>query len=280
MRSRFNLGFACLTLLTLALSASASRAADSPLIAAAKAGNVAAATKLLAGGTDADTADSDNLTALNWAAYDGRLAVVKLLVEHGAKVNVQANKSGWTPLMNASAQGFAKVAAFLLEHGADINAHSKDGGYTALMYAARKGKKAVVLLLLAHDAKVNDICDDKRTALDFADTQNDKAIGAALIADGGKRHGNAEPASPSSMTTTQFLTTCAQDSDWCRMQVSIDAASAAWNTANSHVCAPAGLDTGVMKGAILDWMRAHPETASQTASSTMRAAMQALWPCR
>ena len=62
------------------------------------------------------------------------------------------------------------------------------------------------------------------------------------------------------------------------MWVSIDSANAAWNTANSHVCA-AGLDASAEVGPILDWMRAHPETAEENAESTMYAAMRALWPC-
>ncbi len=189
MRSRSSLGVAGIALLAFVLSISCSAAADSPLIAAAKAGKVAAVTKLLATGVAVDAPDAENLTALNWAAYTGHLPVVKLLVERGAKVDTQTNKSGWTPLMNASAQGFPKVAIFLIEHGADVNARSKDGGYTPLMYAARKGKKAILLLLLDHTARVNDASDDKRTALDFADTQNDKSIGVALIAHGAKHGG-------------------------------------------------------------------------------------------
>ena len=181
------MGILCFVLLTW-VSAGLGWAADSPLIAAAKAGKVATATKLLAAGADVDTPDGENLTPLNWAAYNGHLAVVTVLVQHGAKVDTQTNKSGWTPLMNASAQGFPKVVAFLLDHSANTSAHSKDGGYTPLMYAARKGKKDIVLLLLAHEAKVNDIDDTKRTALDFAGYQHNRSIDAVLIAAGGK-HG-------------------------------------------------------------------------------------------
>jgi TPR repeat protein len=162
---------------------------DSPLIAAAKSGAVAALAKILAAGVAVDTPDAENLTALNWAAYNGHLPAVKFLIEHGAKIDPQMNKSGWTPLMNASAQGFPKVAALLLEHGADVNARSHDGGYTPLMYAARKGKKAVLLLLLQNNARVNDLSDDKRTALDFAATQSDKSIGETLVAHGGTHGG-------------------------------------------------------------------------------------------
>src|SRR6266567_508293 len=119
MQPRSALRLTCIVLVAFVFGVSASWAADTPLIAAAKAGKVAAVTKLLASGIAVDAPDAENLTPLNWAAYNGHLPVVKLLVERGAKIDTQTNKSGWTPLMNASAQGFPKVAAFLIEHGAD-----------------------------------------------------------------------------------------------------------------------------------------------------------------
>ena len=87
------------------------------------------------------------------------------------------------------------------------------------------------------------------------------------------------PPDPSKTTTAQFLSACDTDPNWCQMQVSIEHSAAAWNTANSHVCTPAGWDAGTMTAPILAWMRAHSETGMEKASSTLRTAMIALWPC-
>jgi ankyrin repeat protein len=186
---------AFLALLLLVMTASLARAADLPLIAAAKSGDVAVVTRLLAKGGDPDRADPGDPAALNWAAYNGHLAVVRLLVQHHANVDNHANKAGWSPLMNAAARGFADIAAYLIAHRADINAHSGDGGYTPLMYAARKSHLDVVKLLIDRGADINDISDDRRTALMFADQQDDAAIVALISAHGGVRLPAGAPAS-------------------------------------------------------------------------------------
>lgn len=160
---------------------------DPPLIVATKAGDLAQVNTLLNAGTYVDTPDTEKRTALNWAAYLGGLEIARTLIAHRAQIDIHANPSGWTPLMNAAASGFADVCALLIEQGADINAHSTDGGYTPLMYAARKTRKYVVALLLDHGARVNDLDSISRTALDFADLQTDTSINALLIAHGGVR---------------------------------------------------------------------------------------------
>jgi len=126
---------ALLALLFMVMTAPFARAAeppaaDPPLVAAARSGDVALVTSLLAKGADPEGAAQGEPTALNWAAYNDHLAVVRLLVQHHARIDPHANRAGWTPLMNASAMGFADIAAYLIAHGADINAHSADGGYT------------------------------------------------------------------------------------------------------------------------------------------------------
>jgi len=59
-------------------------------------------------------------TALNKAASEGHLEVVKLLIERGADVN---NKGGadLTPIMNAATGGHIKVVEFLISKGAIIS---------------------------------------------------------------------------------------------------------------------------------------------------------------
>jgi ankyrin repeat protein len=65
-------------------------------------------------------------TPLNEAAFWGRYAIVKDLIEKGAKVNAAA-RNKWTPLHNAAYMHCAEVARFLLEHGAQADAKTSDG---------------------------------------------------------------------------------------------------------------------------------------------------------
>ena len=78
-------------------------------------------------------------------------SVLRLLLEHGADMNVQTQK-GRTPLHVASDSGALEAVRLLLEHGAD--AEVKDGdGMTALQVAANIGHDEVVKLLREHRAK-------------------------------------------------------------------------------------------------------------------------------
>jgi ankyrin repeat protein len=64
------------------------------------------------------------------------LEMVKLLIASGANVN-QKNFRGATALMIASAAGSALVVRYLLEKGADVNARDQDG-HNALVYAEER----------------------------------------------------------------------------------------------------------------------------------------------
>src|SRR5271154_2022583 len=105
---------ALLTLLLLVLSAPHAWAADPPLVVAATSGDTATLATLLQQGVDPNTADDNKLTALNWAAYNGHLDAVRALVQRGARIDAHDSKSGWTPLMNASAMNFPDVVAYLV----------------------------------------------------------------------------------------------------------------------------------------------------------------------
>ena len=62
--------------------------------------------------------------SLGWAAYRGHLDVGRLLLEYGAFVDVNPFGIGWqgpTPLMLAAYSGQLDMVRFLLDHGADIH---------------------------------------------------------------------------------------------------------------------------------------------------------------
>jgi ankyrin repeat protein len=77
--------------------------------------------------------DGGGLTALVYAARQGDLETVKVLLEAGADVN-QATRYGWTPLLTATQNRNYKVGRYLLEHGANPNV-ANHGGWTPLYLA-------------------------------------------------------------------------------------------------------------------------------------------------
>ena len=65
----------------------------------------------------------DGLSALMCASQEGHYKVVKLLLENGARVDLQDSK-GWSALMYACEKGHHEVMRLLLEHGADVDLQS------------------------------------------------------------------------------------------------------------------------------------------------------------
>jgi ankyrin repeat protein len=91
-------------------------------------------------------------TPLLFAARVGDLASARLLVAAGADVNETA-PSGTSATVVAAHSGHGELAAFLLEKGADPNAGG--AGYTALHAAILHKDPALVRALLAHGADPN-----------------------------------------------------------------------------------------------------------------------------
>jgi len=121
------------------------------LMHAAAYGSIEAMKILLDAGADVNAANDFNVTALLWCARDA--AKARLLIEHGANVNVQS-KQGRTPLMLASIRdGGSDIVALLLSKGADVKARDNRGD-TALGLAAEVGDVAIMRLLLAKGADV------------------------------------------------------------------------------------------------------------------------------
>jgi ankyrin repeat protein len=91
-------------------------------------------------------------TPLLFAARGGDLASAKLLLAAGADVNVTA-PYGTSALVVAAHSGHGELAAFLLEKGADPNMNG--AGYNALHISIRRQDEKLVRALLAHGADPN-----------------------------------------------------------------------------------------------------------------------------
>ena len=118
-----------------------------PLMLAADQSHMRICMLLLEKGADIDAKTTDNgQTALMTAASKRENgAIVTLLLENGAEVNME-NDKGATALLVAACTGDSEIVKILLEKGADVNASTQDG-LTALLVAGQNGHTAVVRLL-------------------------------------------------------------------------------------------------------------------------------------
>ena len=140
---------------------------------------------LLEHGADVNARRKDSWTSLHWAAFKGRVEVVRALLNHGANATLE-NKDGETALhlvsrseCNSKEQG-ASTARLLLERGVDVNAVQKDG-WTALHWASYKGGVEVVRALLDHDLNVKLGTKDGEMALRVMSREDQGASTARVL---------------------------------------------------------------------------------------------------
>ena len=137
------------------------------LIYASRDGDLATVRRLLSSkGVDVNYKNGWGSPALIWASYNGHIDVVKTLLEHNAKVDIQRN-DGYTALMGAGHNDHIEVVKALLERNANIDIQD-DFGWTALMPASCNGHIDCVRLLLENGANVTLEDEYGETAKDMA----------------------------------------------------------------------------------------------------------------
>ena len=148
---------------------------------------------------DVNKVEDDGSTPLAYACEVGSVEIVKILLEHGAKVDMAAESVGiqchplfkaansgyidiikilleygalkgsykfhqCTPLAIACAYGHLEAAKIFLEAGVPVNVIADDNGFS-LWLASRFGYHNIVELLLQHGAHVDLHCGDYYTSL-------------------------------------------------------------------------------------------------------------------
>ena len=112
---------------------------------------------LLDYGANLDDRGRYGLTALHYAVRGGKLPLIQLLLERGAKPDV-LDDDGLTPLLHLSLTRSKAdpipVLELLVKHGASVDARDETES-TLLMYFARQGKAEPVRWLLSHGAHRN-----------------------------------------------------------------------------------------------------------------------------
>ena len=155
---------------------------DPPLIEASANGNIAVVKLLLDKGAQVDITNTEKETALMIASQNGHTDVVKLLLDKGAQVDI-ANTDGSTALMIASQNGHTDVVKLFLDKGAQVDI-ANTNGWTALMIASQNGHTDVVKLFLDKGAQVDIANTNGWTALMIA-SQNGHTDVVKLLLDKG-----------------------------------------------------------------------------------------------
>lgn len=146
------------------------------LFLALQGGSLRAAEALLADPSlDLNALNEAGESALMIAALKGRLDWVQRLLDKGA----QLDKTGWTPLHYAATGPEPAVVRLLLERGAKVDAGSPNRS-TPLMMAAQYGNPESVELLLARGADPKAKNDQGLAATDFARLADRQALAARL----------------------------------------------------------------------------------------------------
>ena len=158
------------------LTGGPSMAQDTPLHAAAIAGDTATIQRLLAAGTPVDTRDPAGRTPLLEAVEHNQTAAGLALLAAGASPNAQASNAD-TPWLLAGASGRTALLAAMIPHGPDFSLRNRYGG-NALIPACERGHVETVELLLTTPIDVNHINRLDWTCL----------LEIILLGDGGPRH--------------------------------------------------------------------------------------------
>lgn len=151
---------------------------------------------LLSPATDVNVRNAQGETALMYAALQGELETVKLLIARGAQVN----HPGWTPLHYAASGGQLSVVQLLLEHHAYIDAASPNGT-TPLMIAARQQRPTVARFLVEQGADPTLRNDSGWSAADYFERHGETDQAAWMrerAAEFRKRYGSKEAPVPAS----------------------------------------------------------------------------------
>lgn len=123
------------------------------------------------------------ITALHLAAAFGYQTIVKLLIKHGAKINLRSN-GGVSPLHYASLFGHSEIIHTLLKNKAKVNVKTKtqnipgwfDAEMTVLHAAAQSGNHDSVKRLLEQGCAIQDYTKAGCGVIFFAARSNTSAV--------------------------------------------------------------------------------------------------------
>ncbi|KLP05848.1 Uncharacterized protein Y057_10369 [Fusarium fujikuroi] len=149
---------------------------------AARYGHLAVVEMLLENGANIDLGDHLFTTPLSWACMCGRATIAGILLQNHAQVDSK-DFQGRTPLSEAVEYGDTAIVQLLLDNNAEVDSKNNEG-QTPLFIAAREGQMDMVHLLLANGADVNWKNLEKLTPLSYAVSEGHATIVQLLLDNG------------------------------------------------------------------------------------------------
>jgi len=114
-------------------------------------GDLKAVELFLKAGFHPNSRDTHGVPLICLATRRKHKAVVELLLEFGASIDLQSEDRGYSPLMDAVFVGSLELVELFLSRGACVDLASKDG-QTALVIAVGRNDEAMARLLLENGA--------------------------------------------------------------------------------------------------------------------------------
>nr|CAG8662855.1 2156_t:CDS:2 [Entrophospora candida] len=127
------------------------------------------------GGSIVNEIDSTGYSPLHYSALKGNFEICKILLDHGANVNVITPQLLSTPLHRASVNNHVKVVNLLLSYGAKPELQDSDG-QTALHKACENNSKDVIEILKNFNQLLFIQDKKKQTPIDCCKVQETKLI--------------------------------------------------------------------------------------------------------
>jgi len=162
---------------------------ETPLMAAAEYGTLEMVEYLLSKGANLEEFSRGEGTVLSVAARGGNLEIVKYFVSKGFDLDAKTRGEG-TPLSVAARSGHLEVVKYLLSKGADINAQTYGEG-TPLSVAARSGYLEVVQFLIEKGADINSETRGEGTPLSVAARSGHTEVVQYLLEKGAEMDANS-----------------------------------------------------------------------------------------
>ena len=152
---------------------------DAPIVEAVREGSVEKTNAALLDEASVHTRSSDGTPLIVLAVAARSLAVVKLLIDNGARPDDKSKKDETTALTLAAANGDVEIVIYLLDHKADIN---EPGALreTAIIKAVRLQRIEIVKLLVDRGADLDETDAGGATAVEIAERNGSSAIVSLL----------------------------------------------------------------------------------------------------
>jgi len=159
-------------------------ASDTPIYIAVKSGWTDSVALLISRGAKVNVINRDIGTPLCIAAEIDSKAIVKLLIDKGADVDLAGKWfHNYTPLMSALRSGHEDIAAILINRGAKIDLKDRSGK-SAIHFAAESALDRSIVFLIEKGADLNAKTNDGTTPLHKAVQWHRSNIASLLIEKG------------------------------------------------------------------------------------------------